>query len=111
MQKRIMPSFSLIGLVASIYFGSLFMMGCESVNQGFVKVVEVHAKEIAEDYERHLKAEDNPLFIRYELAEDGHYVRVEKPTYSDREKIIKSRFRSVEELLRVIQEQKEGEKE
>jgi len=108
MQKGFIPSFFTVGLVSTIYFSCLFFTGCESVNQGFVKVVEIHANEIVKDYENHLKHSENPLFIEYKVQEDGHFIRVEKPLFEDREKIIESRFRSAEELLRVIKEQKEG---
>lgn len=115
MQKGIIPSFFSIGLVASIYFSCLFFTGCESVNQGFVKVVEIHASEITKDYEKHLKHPENPLFIKYIEVLDasgkptGVYQKIELPTFEDKEKIIQSRWHSAEELLRVIKEQKESE--
>lgn len=117
MQQKIIPSFFTIGLISSFYFCLLFFNGCESVNQGFVKVVEIHTKEISKDYEQHLKHPDNPLFISHQPVLDnegnptGLWKRVELPQNEDREKIINSRWHSVEELLRVIQEQKEGDKE
>lgn len=115
MQKGFIPSFFTIGLVSTIYFSCLFFTGCESVNQGFVKVVEIHAQEITKDYEKHLKHPENPLFVKYVEVLDasgkptGVFQKIELPTFEDKDKIIQSRWHSAEELLRVIKEQKEVE--
>ena len=108
MQKRVVPPVFSIGLISVVYFGiCFFVTGCASVNESFVKTVQIHVQAIGADYEKHLKAPDNPIFVEYipVLEQPGTYQRKELFPKEERAKLEASRMRSVEELNRVINEQ------
>lgn len=108
MQKRVVPPVFLVGLISTIYFSLCFTLtGCGSVNESFVKTVQIHVEAIGMDYEKHLKAPDNPVFVEYipMLEQPGTYQRKELFSKEERAKLEASRMRSLEELNRVIDEQ------
>lgn len=111
MQKKVVPPVFSIGLISMVYFGiCFFVTGCASVNESFVKTVQIHVKAIGIDYEKHLKAPDNPVFVEYLPIVDspGSYQRKEIFPKDERARLEASRMRSLEELNRVLDEQLKG---
>lgn len=102
-------SLSFIGLVSVIALG---VWGCmTTVQEDFVAAIEVHTNAIAKDYKRLLEDEDSTAFVAFKKLDDNvngkpAYERNEFIGGAMREKSIKSRYRSVLELQRILTEAK-----